>query len=98
MPYIEQEHRARLHNIVADLADALTGDEIHDGEVNFCITKLLDMLYNRPPSYRVLERAIGVLECVKLELYRRVIAPYEDVSQQLRMEMFTDDDGLSGSG
>jgi hypothetical protein len=29
-------------------------------------------------SYKNINQAIGALECAKLELYRRVAAPYED--------------------
>ena len=49
------------------------------GELNFVITSLLDehILLNGC-SYDTLNKIVGVLECAKLELYRRIIAPYED--------------------
>ena len=31
------------------------------------------------PKYSKINAIIGILECIKLELYRRVAAPYEDV-------------------
>jgi hypothetical protein len=32
-----------------------------------------------PPKYFNYNRAIGVLECIKLEFYRRMVGPYEDI-------------------
>ena len=75
MPYIDQEARARLAN----------GDApAHAGELNYAITMLVDAFLARAAEsagrvrYAHLNEAIGVLECAKLELYRRVTAPYED--------------------
>lgn len=49
------------------------------GELNYLITKLVDsFLVMSGVSYTSLNAAIGVLECAKLELYRRVAAKYED--------------------
>jgi hypothetical protein len=31
-----------------------------------------------PPKYFNYNRAVGVLECIKLEFYRRMVGPYED--------------------
>jgi hypothetical protein len=41
------------------------------------VTKMLKEIY--PLRYYHINKAIGVLECIKLEFYRRVAAPYEDV-------------------
>jgi hypothetical protein len=47
------------------------------GELNYLITKLcLDYLGTE--SYSKYNEVIGVLECAKLEMYRRAVAPYED--------------------
>jgi hypothetical protein len=40
------------------------------------VTKILREIY--PLRYFHINKAVGVLECVKLEFYRRVAAPYED--------------------
>ncbi len=47
-----------------------------DGELNYLISSIIHRAYKS--KYKDLNAAIGVLECVKQELYRRVIAPYED--------------------
>ena len=39
--------------------------------------------------YQNVNAIIGALECAKLELYRRLIAPYEDTKVE-KMEMFID--------
>lgn len=49
------------------------------GELNYLVTKLVDsFLVMSGVSYTSLNAAIGVLECAKLELYRRIAAKYED--------------------
>jgi broad-specificity NMP kinase len=49
------------------------------GDLNFIISTILnDMLNAYGTSYSMLNDMVGVLECAKLELYRRVAAPYED--------------------
>ena len=49
------------------------------GELNYLITILLKEYIEREGlSYATLNECIGVLECAKLELYRRVAAGYED--------------------
>lgn len=52
-------------------------EEDRDGHVNYIVTVLLKRLYE-PPKYKRYNRAMGVLECIKQEFYRRVVAPYED--------------------
>jgi hypothetical protein len=71
MPYVEPEVRIRLDKgIVPESA----------GELNYLITKLLDDYLRRKGGirYERLNEVVGVLECVKLEFYRRIAAPYED--------------------
>lgn len=75
MPYIPQEDRARI------AAESLSGilEPQTPGELNYLVTVLctnyLDV-FGR--SYTNFNAVVGALECVKLELYRRRIAPYED--------------------
>jgi hypothetical protein len=75
MPYVSHEARARLD------AGALPENA---GELNYALTRLVDaFLVGRAREagrvrYAHLNEAVGVLECAKLELYRRIAAPYED--------------------
>lgn len=78
MPYIKAQNRVKYGKILDELTDILKSlptEEI-DGELNYVITKLLKEVY--PLRYSHINRAVGMLECVKQEFYRRVAAPYED--------------------
>lgn len=71
MPYIDEDRR--------DLLDGGEVDPETSGELNYVITMTIaDWLKSRPRSYAAINTAIGILECAKLELYRRIAAPYED--------------------
>lgn len=93
MPYIETGKRDALDPKINDLAttvgNVITTDRGNDwankgqinpskrdGMLNYIITRLVSRLYKT--SYTELNAAIGMLECVKLELYRRRVALYED--------------------
>lgn len=56
--------------------EALRGREGIDGKLNYLISAIINDIY--PRDYMSLNAAIGVLECCKLELYRRVLTPYEE--------------------
>lgn len=80
MPYIDQETRKNLDkeidNLIAILPRGL-GLEVKDGDVNYVITRIIDELYSSK-DYTHYNRALGVLEAVKLEYFRRKIIPYEN--------------------
>jgi len=76
MPYIEATEREGWTCRMLELCNRLP--EATEGALNFVITKLLCAWLGPKPSYSNLNAAIGVLECAKLELYRRMAAPYED--------------------
>lgn len=72
MPYINRIDRTQFN--VYDNHRATNA-----GELNYVITKLIDEYISRKgKNYAVLNEAIGVLECAKQELYRRVVTPYEE--------------------
>ena len=49
------------------------------GELNYLLTLMVtDYIERMGKNYATLNEVVGVLECAKLELYRRVAAPYED--------------------
>ena len=72
MPYIKQENRKWLDR-VAKLA---TAQKPTVGDLNYLVTKLL--LNTKPTSYAEYNALVGMLECCKLEFYRRAIVVYED--------------------
>lgn len=73
MPYIAENLRNAL--------DGDTSSPVTPGELNYKITKIcVDYIYNMGGTcYVTLNEVMGVLECAKQELYRRIAAPYEDV-------------------
>jgi hypothetical protein len=77
MPYIKPEDRRPLDPLIQQLAEALPGQNFA-GNLNYVISKLSARLLDEQLSYARLNEIIGALECAKLELYRRVAAPYED--------------------
>jgi len=94
MPYILQSQRQRLDPAIAeleiilcDLCEPKGGPDVAaDGMLNYIFTRLLQ---GGPlQSYVSLERAVGCLECCKLELYRRVAAPYEDKKAEENGEVY----------
>lgn len=72
MPYIKKTDRLGL-----DL------DEIpypqNAGELNYVISRQINQyIQSEGLSYSTINECIGVLECAKLELYRRIAIPYEN--------------------
>jgi len=74
MPYIPADDRQRIDE---------GGAPETPGELNYAISRLVDAYVARKGGVRYahLNEVVGVLECAKLELYRRVAAPYEDLKR-----------------
>jgi len=82
LPYIKTANRGKYDKSLKELTGllkTLPPEEV-DGELNYVITKMLKEIY--PLRYYHINKAIGVLECAKLEYYRRVAGPYEDTKIQ----------------
>lgn len=82
MPYIEQEARDWFGNEMAPLLTLLASGSATPGDMNYIITSLLQANMMGHLNYALVNEAVGILECVKLELYRRLAAPYEDRKMQ----------------
>ena len=82
MPYIKQSERRLIdHKAINILAsDINVGASGSAGRANYILTSMLHEAYDlrNTPSYSKINEIIGILECVKSELYRRVAAKYED--------------------
>lgn len=82
MPYIKPEDRLHI------LADEKQIDT--PGELNYFISTLINSYINQKgKNYSTLNEVVGVLECAKLELYRRVAAPYEDIKIEENGDVYT---------
>jgi len=83
IPYITERDREffdkSLQEIVNDLATA--------GDLNYCITVLCNKFLNEI-RYANLNEVIGCLECAKLEFYRRMVAPYEDIKSRQNGDVY----------
>ncbi len=95
MPYIIPEDRQDFYNDFVEklikqlIKNSVDNGKIPDsgdgtpmsGDVNYCITRIVNSLCPQPRCYDDINTAIGVLECAKLELYRRVAVPYENLKK-----------------
>lgn len=83
MPYIKRELRPyvdrEIDSLIENIQKFFDYKQV-DGVLNYAITRLIKGLY--PPKYFNYNRAVGVLECCKLELYRAVIGPYEETKRK----------------
>ena len=82
MPYIKQDDRIRA----AKLPET-------SGELNYAITTLiLDYLgieeADHSLRYSDYNTVIGVLECCKLEVVRRLLVPYEEMKCKLNGDVY----------
>lgn len=79
MPYINEEARKELDLVSLDSVGAMIETT---GELNYAITTIItDFLAEAGVTYGSINAVVGVLECAKLELYRRLAVPYENVKQ-----------------
>ena len=82
MPYIPQKDRDRYNNLVDAIVDKLV--EVNDtqlikGHHNYIMYTLALKLADRVGiRYATLQDIIGTFDCCKMELYRKLVAPYEE--------------------
>ncbi len=78
MPYIKQEQRPKIDELVNPLIDHIKSLDLEDqdGSINYAVTEMIKHVY--PEKYFHYNRALGVLSAIQLELYRHIIGPYED--------------------
>jgi len=73
MPYITPQQRELLAPRINYV------NPVTPGDLNYCITKLIhNYLQTFKESYTKYNEVIGVLTCVTQELYRIVVAKYEN--------------------
>jgi hypothetical protein len=86
VPYIDREARVRLDG---------GGRPETAGELNYAITRIVDRYLTDKGGIRYthLNEVVGALECAKLELYRRLAAPYEDVKMRDSGDVYESGDG-----
>lgn len=78
MPYIPNPQRFEADKIMRE-EGFMQYTPANAGELNYIVTTLIDnYLNNVGIRYAHVNEMMGALECCKLELYRRIVAPYED--------------------
>lgn len=76
MPYIDNLERVHYRPIEHEIKNQPAATS---GELNYLVTLLCDEYLNwHGLKYSHINDVIGVLECAKMEMYRRIAAPYED--------------------
>ena len=76
MPYIAADERPQIDASLEPLLNIEIGSA---GRLNYIITRIIrKYLAEMGIRYLSLNEVIGVLECVKFELNRRVLVDYED--------------------
>ena len=77
MPYVKSEIRSMLASTIKAIEQ---NPPITVGDLNYVVTKtcLAFLKKNMFVNYQSYNDVIGTLECCKLEMYRRAVAPYED--------------------
>lgn len=93
MPYILQEDRGQYNELVDQLADKLRASGQISGHMNYVISRMFwKILQDDGMKYTKANNMIGALGCVKLELYRRFVAPYEDKMIEENGDVFEERD------
>ena len=93
MPYIRQEKRSEIESELDQLIIKLLESESDvgiAGRLNYLISSITGAILNNDErvSYARINELIGALECAKLELYRRIAAPYEDDKSRLNGDVY----------
>lgn len=79
MPYIVPNRREAFEEWLVRGPGLLKSSS---GDLNYIITRLCQQWLGGAESYEDYKDVIGILETVKLEFYRRALAPYEDAKIQ----------------
>ena len=88
MPYITPENRPKYNESADTVAEMVFTEymckgRMPVGHLNYVFTRiLLNILLTTGTSYEHINALIGVLESCKLELYRKIAAPYEDEKEE----------------
>lgn len=70
MPYIPRSEKKKVDQ------DNLI---VNAGQFNYALNQLISVYLDQNSiNYQTCNDVIGAMECAKMELYRRLVAPYED--------------------
>jgi len=91
MPYLTDDARAKIDDHINDIIDVLINTDVSvPGGLNYAICRVADgVIAAKGESYSQYNTLLGSLEAAKLEIYRRMVAPYEDAKSYQNGEVFT---------
>lgn len=87
MPYIEEGQKEACNSLLKEVLDKVCY-KTKTGILNYMITKILLKAIGQTPTYSRYNELIGVLECAKLELYRRAVSVYEDKKKEKNGDVY----------
>lgn len=87
MPYIEETQKEVCNSLLKEVLDKVCY-KTKTGILNYIITKILLKAIGQTPTYSRYNELVGVLECAKLELYRRAIVPYEEKKKEKNGDVY----------
>lgn len=85
MPYLTEGNKEALAPIVEAMAEVGITDP---AELNYLVCKATNIFLGDQPRYRNFNAAMGAIECAKLEIQRRLVAPYEMRKAQQNGDIF----------
>jgi len=90
MPYIAKDERDDMDYALNLLKAYLeVSDDLPVGKLNYIVSSLVSHLIGiYGTSYTIGNNLVGVLECAKQELYRRILIPYEDAKIELNGDVY----------
>lgn len=95
MPYVKPgTRRSFIESRARQIVHEPSGAHLA-GELNLAVTSIIDewLCMHKRVGYFEINEAIGVLECAKLELYRRIAAPYEDGKKEENGDVYKANQG-----
>jgi len=75
LPYIKPEERGQFDRLLHTLARRIADNP---GHLNYCVTRLVNEMWQTRESYKTIALVTGVLDNVRTEFYRRVAVEYEE--------------------
>lgn len=89
MPYIIQDQREFLEERLKEICELVEDLPLGSGDIVYIITKiLLSHLKKKEICFENLSDIIKILECAKMEYYRRVMVPYEESKIKERGDVY----------
>lgn len=92
MPYILQADRKVIDSLIEPLLTQV--HNFSSGMLNYTLTRIVLAFLRGAGTplltygYSEMNNVVGILECVKLELYRRLLSLYEDVKKEERGDVY----------